>query len=322
MASLVMSHIMLHMETYTPTMKKPVSRIRLAANDALASKLPVPKPFGTFGEDKAASDSYYSRIWAIFISSTNEEKAAAEFLIRAVMPHLKKKDAMLDIGVGDRRLSRMVGRSFEHFTGVELNSELAARFKGQSASGFMTPTGKDNFAIIRGDFMAEKLPVGIDFTLASHVLYYIPAEQWLDAAERLVRTINRDGIVAIVLGGDEGDKASLIRHFNGRLPPIGDLALRCNQRFGDENVRVISVESSILAAGQTAMKHIAGFLLRDGETTASEPDLTSFIDAHFKQTDGTYKMNTVQKVILLGSGQALRNGTMPELQTLRWNGRP
>lgn len=256
-----------------------------------ASSLKEPKIFGIYdGEDE------YKNVLDLMLRSTEETRHRGIFFYRKILPLLKFKNSLLDIGPGDGQITSWVGNKFLKVTAVDINKEIIVSLN-------------TNKKILRNKIQLNKTHGSIfnsvlsknayDLSLLSHVLYYIEKSSWVKAIERVYSATTNNGIVVIALSGDKNGKADLIKHFNGEPLYIDDLALDCATNFGFENVEMYSSKEVIITKTLAAMLHIAGFFLCDANTTAKKNDLIAYIIANNLKENGLYEMSTQQNFIVL-----------------------
>jgi len=121
----------------------------------------------------------------------------------------------------------------------------------------------------------------------------------MDVVNKAYLSLQNNGKLVIVLGGDELQKSELIKHFGGDTIQIDRLARQCSDTFGNSCVSLFQSEEAFYAKTQEAMLHIAAFMLKDANITARRDDLIHYIDGHFKRSDGQYEMTTKQKYIVI-----------------------
>lgn len=257
----------------------------------LAEEIPIPFRFGQYESEEA-----YTLTLKLMLNSTAETRRRGWFFKRRVLPYLNHKDYLLDIGPGDGQLTCWVGNYFKSITAIDNNSKVIEDLNIKRK-------------ILRSKIKLHKICNSIldvdlnskhyDLALLSHILYYIEPSQWLSVVSKVYETIKKEGILAIVLSGDNFGKNHLIKHFDGYEINIDSLVQQCANHFGGKNIEVFCSREVVITSGLNAMLHIAGFFLYDGFTTAHKGDLKAYLKRHCDSHNNLYKMTTQQKFILI-----------------------
>jgi 2-polyprenyl-3-methyl-5-hydroxy-6-metoxy-1,4-benzoquinol methylase len=235
----------------------------------------------------------YLKALKITLGSTLETRHRSIFLWEKVLPFIKAKVNFLDVGSGDGKITRWVGRNFERVAVIDTNPIVInalpfilgnrIKFSSVCESILDTPLKNDHY----------------DLALLSHTLYYIEKTKWLNLITKIYKSTKPGGVVAIILGGDTFGKAELIKYFGGKAPDIDWLFQRCHQLFPKEKILGFHSKEAFISKNILEMLHISGFMLYDAGVTASEEALKEYINKHFKLENNGFCMTTQQKFILI-----------------------
>lgn len=242
--------------------------------------------------DEARFDSYrYAPILSIFYQSTNEKKVLAEFVLKEIIPRLPSKESMLDVGFGDGKLTRWIGRNFDSVVAIE------ARNGKEQQIFSLIPRGKRTTDIVRADFNDVNLGKGaFDFALASHVLYsYFPEDSWLKVAGKIADSLKPGGMMVFTFNGT-GDGYQMVQDFGGRNPTVEKFANLLAREHGKRNVEVHSMKHKVIAGDLPHALHIAAFYLFDVIVKAKTTEVADYL-SRFLKADGTYEMKQEQIAI-------------------------
>jgi SAM-dependent methyltransferase len=232
---------------------------------------------------------WYSSSIDFYYKSTNEKKVIAEFALRSILPTIKR-ERMLDIGFGDGRLTRFIGRHFDEVVAYEKYPEDFRNAEGRSLSG------KAGFTAIRARYPDENaLPGHFDFVLASHILYYSQPDSWTSLAESAMDATRSGGAVLFVSLDEESDAGKFIAKMGGGYPTNG-FAEKCAEKFG---AQIFVLESIIRAFDQKDAIRLSQFLLFDVLDKVGLPGLVEDVEANFKKEDGTYEIKNSQIAVLI-----------------------
>jgi SAM-dependent methyltransferase len=144
-----------------------------------------------------------------------------------------------------------------------------------------------------------------NLAVLSHMLYYVEPQLWLGAIKSVYQSLKENGMLVIILGGDEGGKAELIQHFGGQVLGIDQLALQCRNTFGASHVSFYASDESFVTCTQEAMLHLSGFMLADANISASKEDLNRYITQRLRHSASHFEMTTRQKYIIIKKNSQL-----------------
>ena len=275
-------------ETFYKNCRNEITEKRLAELSSLAEELGEREIYGDY-----SSPSDYLKALKITLGSTMETRHRSFFLLKKVLPSIKSKINFLDVGPGDGKITRWVGKNFDQVTAIDTN-QLVINTLPQKMVGRIKFTG------LTGSILSAPLENNLyDLSLLSHTLYYIENAKWLDAIHKIYKATKSGGIITIILGGDTFGKAELMKYFGGSAPDIDWLFQKCRQLFRQDKVLGFCTKEAFVTKNILEMLHISGFMLYDAGVTASKKMLMEYINKHFKLKDNGFCMTTQQKFILI-----------------------
>lgn len=253
-----------------------------------------PHIFGKFNDEQ-----HYLDTLSFVLSSTHETRNRILFCLNEILPSIPANGSLLDIGPGDGSLTKIIAPHFEHITMVDINHQGLDNVKE------MLPSSINITQIIGSVSNIELKSNHYNLAVLSHMLYYIDPQLWLGIIKSVYKGLKENGILVIILGGDEQGKAELIQNFGGETLEIDQLALQCLNTFGDSNVTLHASDESFVTCTQESMLHILGFMLADANITASEDDLNRYITQKLQSSVNHFELTTRQKYIIIKKNSLL-----------------
>jgi SAM-dependent methyltransferase len=243
----------------------------------------------------------YVDSFKILADSTLEKERVAVIIQREIVPELESYSvsdgmagSLLDLGAGNGRITRMLSRMFRHVTAIDREPGFKEPLEQSLSSSQAAP---DGYEVIIGDYNALELPKEKDMVLASHTLYYEPSEGWIARVKILSNSVSKEGRLVLVLSGNIGGKANLIKHFGGSTPPIEEFIDGIISEFGKVNVKVFQVDNWFTTKGVQPLMQIADIFLRDGAATAASEDVLKYLLKNHALGDGRFGINDPQTII-------------------------
>lgn len=270
---------------YAP-IRKEVTKERLTYLENASKKLDLPEIFGQF-----SSESHYLKTVDLFIKATEETRNRGTFFLQKVLPHIKTFDALLDIGPGNGKLTRWIGRKFKEITLVDPVPEVL-----ENISKEFFPK-RSLVKKINMSFLETILPQNaFDLIVLSHVMYHFPQEKWADVIEKALKSLQPKGMIVVVINSGL-DREKLGDLFNGSTFPVSQFV----QTIGElgKDVEFISSKESFYAKDLTTMLHICGLHLHDTGGYASREALEKHIQSNYLLTNHHYTMSVYQHFTII-----------------------
>ena len=272
-------------------MRNPLTSAKLDRLAKLAEQIPLIEPLGTF-----INDEHYLQALHLVLESTAETKHRGYFLIKEVMPRIKNKRTLLDVGIGNGEVLKWLGRQFTEVHVIDNN--LAA----------LNNLNTTNKKILRSSTILKKIPRSVeattlpthkfDLAILSHILYYIDKNKWMDILKNIYSSLKIGGIAVIILSDGHEGKKKLMHNFGNKYLDFDDFIEECSKNFGTTFESFVTDEvfhTKTLAH----MLHIAAFFLLDIGTTTNKEKLEEYINTHYLQKTGNFLMTSQQKILLL-----------------------
>jgi trans-aconitate methyltransferase len=161
----------------------------------------VDQPLEPYAHDQPE----YARAFGTFLTHTDQKIKTMEWLTD-FLDGLRSRGLFVDAGAGEGSTTAVLARLFERTIAIEPSSALQVELARRCPE-----------AEIVGVPISEALiATPADFVLCSHVLYYIPQNDWTDTLERLTSWLAPDGAAVVLLGNTDADSMVLPREFFGR----------------------------------------------------------------------------------------------------------
>ncbi|MFD5558642.1 class I SAM-dependent methyltransferase [Streptomyces sp. NPDC127068] len=164
-------------------------------------------------EDFIAWDSQsrqYDEAFATFLAHTNQKRRAHDYLSQ-VVSRLPRRRVLLDAGAGSGETTSHLFGHFEHTIALEPNPDLRRRLASR------LPRAQ----ILEEEILDARPHCEADLVLCSHVLYYIPLDQWPAHLRELTSWRSSGGECVIVLQNPDSDSMRMLQEFGG---PRSDLS--------------------------------------------------------------------------------------------------
>jgi SAM-dependent methyltransferase len=242
-----------------------------------------PPILGTF-----KSEEHYLKTLKLVLASTHETRNRVLFFLNEILPLIPMESSLLDVGPGDGSLTKFLAPNFKQITAVDKNHIALTDLKKLLAPSI-------NFLQIPKSILSVELPSDCyHLAVLSHILYYIEPELWLRIVKSAYKSLKQDGVLVIVMGGDEFGKAELIDYFGGQVLQIDQLAIDSCNTFGSDNVNLYVSNESFVSSSLEAMLHIAAFMLADADIRASKKELISYINQKLRFSKKHFELTTRQ----------------------------
>ena len=189
---------------------------------SIIDKQPVPSSSEeTISIFDSSSDSYL-QAFTTFLNYTDQKKKALEWLLKTIQL-LPQRRYFIDAGAGNGLLTKELSPFFQKTEAIEPSTYLSSLLK-QSI-----PDGSTHLCTI----MEASPKLRADFLLCSHVLYYIPSNQWLAHIEKMVSWLAPGGHLVITMQAPDTDCMKMNHYFTGLFFDIYQLAKDIDNRFSD-----------------------------------------------------------------------------------------
>ncbi len=138
------------------------------------------------------SDKDYKIVDKIVLENSDHPKSVLDALEEHVLPQLKQRRHVLDVGPGVGLITHKVAEWFDTMTLVEPNREMCRIHEETCYDIFPT------------SFQEVKLPKRYDLVLCSHMLYHVPLKEWPKFLDKLIDTVEVGGALMIAIIAPRG----------------------------------------------------------------------------------------------------------------------
>ncbi|MBZ4318309.1 class I SAM-dependent methyltransferase [Streptomyces huiliensis] len=235
----------------------------------------------------------YRRAFDLFLAGS-DEKDDIEARLIVLVEGLARRRVFLDVGAGDGRTTARLAPFFERTVAVEPSAAMreGLRRACPGATVVAAPVGR-----------AEP-GVRADLVLLSHVLYYLPEEEWPGTLDRVFDWVAPGGTLVVLLQDPDNACMRMVRHFTGARFDLRHatrlLLERQAGRVADRSLE--TVDNAYRTADPREALEIAEFMinvpvLKDLDPLPSRADLAAYVEKHFAQPDGTYAIGHAHDVV-------------------------
>ncbi|WP_052851088.1 methyltransferase domain-containing protein [Streptomyces avicenniae] len=238
-------------------------------------------------------DERFRRVFEAFLAGT-DEKAAVHPYLTDIVTALPERGVWLDAGAGEGVTTRHLAPYFAATVAVEPGAHLRARLRSAC------PTA----VIVTDPVLRAGLDLRADFALFSHVLYYLPPQEWRETVLRLLGWVKPGRELVVLLQNPEDDCMRMVREFTGvrmDLAALADeLAASGDGLVGDVSLRTLP--ATYRAATDAAAWEAAEFMLNVPQLAAMEirpdrADLAAYVRGHFSRPGGGYAIGHANDVL-------------------------
>jgi hypothetical protein len=242
----------------------------------------------TTGGLRTDEDAYHDAFTRFLARS--DEKAVLHAYLDEVVRGLPARRVFLDVGPADGTTTRHVGRSFQRTVCVEPSEPM------RRALARTCPDAK----VLTEPVLRADPGVGADLALLSHVLYYIPREDWARTVRRVLGWVRPGGTLLVVQQDPDNACMRMVRHFTGVRLGLRDLAdeLAAAPDGPAGDLRMETVPAHYRSTDLAETVTVAGFLLSfPGSARPARQAVEEYVQRHFATEDGGYLMAHQQDVL-------------------------
>ena len=227
----------------------------------------------------------YKRAFQIFLDHTDQKRNAKRFL-QKLIDGLPNRTVFIDAGAGNGEVTKAFAGAFRHTIAIEPNPHLLTQL--QQAIPHAEAVGAP---ILEANPKARG-----DFVLCSHVLYYVPAEEWIAHLDRLVSWMSPNGVAVIVVQNHNTDCMIMLDHFFGHRFDLHQLAQAFREKHGDRYDVVVTLDPAHVETKELAVAYaIAEFILNllPMNRPPVRQDVEDYLTKHCL-THGAYRLSVHQ----------------------------
>src|SRR5262249_25059430 len=147
----------------------------------------------------------YAHTFGTFLTHTDQKTKAIGWLTNFVNG-LRSHGLFVDAGAGDGSMTAGLAELFDRTIAIEPNSALRSELARRCPEA----------EIVEARIGEARIASAADFVLCSHVLYYIPQNDWNDTLERLTSWLGAHGVAVVLFANSNADVIALAREFYGK----------------------------------------------------------------------------------------------------------
>lgn len=224
----------------------------------------------------------YKQAFQVFLNHTDQKRNAKRWLQQRVEA-LPTRNVFIDAGAGNGEVTRALSDAFGRTIAIEPNVYLLSQLQ----------QAIPHAEAITEPILKAKPQAKGDLVLCSHILYYIPPEEWLAHIERLVSWMSPTGVTAIILQNRETGCMNMVHHFFNHRFELRHVADLFQEKERDRYEVVTTLDPAHVDTPDFASAYtVAEFMLN--LLTMSQPplrqDVEAYLKAHFVNPDGGYRI--------------------------------
>ncbi|MGK5640703.1 class I SAM-dependent methyltransferase [Streptomyces sp. URMC 126] len=252
-------------------------------------------PFADSGRVRVleVESAAYRRAFERFLAGT-DEKDDIEARLVALVEGLGRRRVFLDVGAGDGRTTARLAPYFERTVAVEPSAAMREALLRACPGA----------TVVAEPVERAEPGVRADLVLLSHVLYYLPEEEWPDVLDRVFDWVAPGGTLVVLLQNPDNACMRMVRHFTGARFDLRPATRRLLERQGGRVAErsVETLDNAYRTADPREALETAEFMinvpgLRDLDPLPSRADLAAYVEKHFARPDGTYAIGHAHDVL-------------------------
>jgi hypothetical protein len=246
----------------------------------------IDKPLEPYAHDQPE----YARAFGTFLAHTDQKTKTIRWLTDLING-LPSHGLFVDAGAGEGSITAALAKLFDRTIAIEPNSALRAELAQHCPQA----------EIVEGPIGEAKIVSPADFVLCSHVLYFIPQDDWTDTLERLTSWLGARGAAVVVLGNSNADVIALPRDFFGKNINLAPAVQEFKARHDDFEILTHTLNCEVVVDDMEAACTLTRFFLGDYPDwgrTVTRRRVEEYIRRHFAVRQG-YRLSCDQDILLL-----------------------
>jgi SAM-dependent methyltransferase len=158
------------------------------------------------------SDAYHDA-FGVFLRSTDQKTNARRWLDDFV-EQMPQRRVFVDAGAGNGQVTAWFLDRFQRTIAIEPSPSLAADLRSACPKA----------EVLAVPILKADPGCAADLVLCSHVLYYIPSNEWKAHVDRMASWLAPEGALLIVLQNPDTDCMAMLNHFLGSRFDLGQVA--------------------------------------------------------------------------------------------------
>jgi trans-aconitate methyltransferase len=232
----------------------------------------------------------YARAFGTFLTHTDQKVKAIGWLT-ALANGLQSHRLFVDAGAGDGSTTAALAKLFDRTIAIEPNGTLQVELARRCPEA----------EIVEASIGEARIISPADFVLCSHVLYYIPQNEWTDTLEQLTAWLGAYGTAVVLLGNSNADVIALLREFFGRNIDLAAAVQEFKARHDDFEIRTHTLNCEVVVDDLESACTLTRFFLSDYPDwgrTVTRRRVEEYVRSHFTDPRG-YRLSCDQDALSL-----------------------
>lgn len=223
----------------------------------------------------------YQRAFELFLAGS-DEKAVTHAYLTELVEQLPARDAFVDVGAGSGATTGYLARYFAYTLAVEPGAPMRAVLRAA-----LPDVDVSDARVL--DVRPDR---AIDFVLCSHMLYYVPRDEWVATVLHMAGWLRSGGELVIVLQNPDNACMRMARHFTGARFDLADLAADlANHAAANVSCSFTTLPVTYRTSDLGEALVVAEFMVNGPTLTALDPlpttrELGRYVRDHFTHADG------------------------------------
>lgn len=235
----------------------------------------------------------YRRAFELFLAGTDEKPLTHAWLDRLVTG-LAHRRVVLDVGAGEGRTTAFLARSFERTVAVEPSAAMREKLAEACPGALVLPDPVERAVP----------PEPADLVHLSHVLYYVPPEDWLRTVRRILGWAAPGGTLLVVLQNPRSPCMTMAAHFTGVRYDLRPLLEELREREPAHTYALETLDLTYRAESLDEALDVAEFMVNVAELATMDPlptraELAAYVRHHFARPDGGYAIGHTQDMLVV-----------------------
>jgi SAM-dependent methyltransferase len=237
------------------------------------------------------SEAYHDA-FAVFLAHT-DQKLNARAWLDGFLARLPSPGVFVDAGAGNGQTTAWLGSRFGRVVAIEPNPSLCHDLRQTCPAAEVLPV----------KILDAHLPAAADFVLCSHVLYYLPRDEWQTCLGRMASWLKPSGALVVVLQNHQTDCMGMLDHFLGlRFSGLGGIGERLEQEQGQRYRTELHVTPAHVTAPDLATAYVVAEFMLNLLPIPKPPTrqaLKEYIRGHFSVGKGGFRFSCHQDFLVV-----------------------
>lgn len=232
----------------------------------------------------------YARAFEIFLTHTDQKKKTIGWLTDFVS-QLRSHGLFVDAGAGEGSMTAVLAKMFDRTIAIEPNSAMRAELTRRCPEA----------VIVESPIGEASIASPVDFVLCSHVLYYIPQNDWTETLERLTSWLGAYGAAVVLLGNPDADSIALAREFFGKNIDLAPAVQEFKARHNDFKIMIHTLNCEVVVDDLESACTLTRFFLSnypDWDRPVTHRRVLEYVQSHFTDPRG-YRLSCDQDALVL-----------------------